>query len=392
MFWLARIDHKRNPLYKIIVALFLLSSISSVYLVNYDIAFAGKAVSFGPIVFHIVCLFLFIYPISNYDRYREEQFQPSNAKLISSFTWFTVIVFVVYFINTIQNVSIQSIFINAIDVRSNLHDNSFAFENKSFLGYVGAFEHQLKWAPLALSFYYIKFSPQKKTLIYLLLFCSLIDPISYLMYASRDYIIRYIFVFCIAWLLMSKNIHGEWNRKLGVLGVGVGLFFTLIFIVITIGRFSYGTDSSPIESMISYLGQGFANFPERMLNFPNGLFPSQKGGMFFPLLVGDSISVYNLNENILTDIDLNTFTTVIGSFLEDCGAVYTVVIICVYSFLFYQVGKFRIFNVFSLFFMLVVIEIVFTGIFFYSETITFPKVVIFSIMLLLYKLSNTNIK
>ena len=135
--------------------------------------------------------------------------------------------------------SFENLWLDVDSIRSNLMSDAEEMgEGGRFQDYLEAFSNSFHGLALALAFYLIRFYPKLKLLIIVLFICSLSQVVHSLIYAGREYMIKYIFTIVLIYILLAKNVSEDWKHvmKRGIFIITiVGSF---LFITITILRFS----------------------------------------------------------------------------------------------------------------------------------------------------------
>lgn len=366
--WFIFIKDKKNHLiYSCFIFAFFLSSICSTYLIYFDEEFKNNIIDFVAIIYHLVAFFVLFYPLRHFDKRRKMPFLPSRSTILYPFTIFIIIIMVIYFVNSIVFVSFDGLLEDAANVRYETSEESYSnFAHNSLLSYVDIIARNYSFLPLALAFYYIKNSPNNKVLIFVLLFCSIVNPIISLKVASRDMIIRYTVVFALCYYFFKENLQKEWAGKLKKYIVVIGGLSVLMFIVISVSRFEYRTDNGTIVSFSHYFGQGFANFSKFFVVFPDGLRPKNHGGVRFPIFADHAVNSLNTGDDVSANFHLNVFSTSVGSFVGDCGWAIGILVVLAVSGLFNYIGRMKSNNVFTLFYTICIFEFSYMSIFYYS--------------------------
>lgn len=362
VYWRIR-DKKNHPFYRMVILLFLLSALASSYLIFFDPNYVGKQLGFVAIAYHLIMMWLLLYPLQSYDRMCHSDWEQVPSSILTPVTVFIIVLMLVFIANGIQNVSLTAIATDSQELRQLVEEDKTYDSN--LLRYVDYIGSTYSIVPLALMFYYMRYRPSSKLIIYLLLVCSLGQAVLSLAEAGREYMIKYVFVFFSLYLLTNKGISKLWRKRIRVFFLGIIIAFGAIFLLITYMRFTYTRDITATSTIINYLGQGNANFTENFVAFPDGVYP-KKGQHTFPIIFGHSdISLYNLNSTFSTNVELNVFATGIGSWLRDCGIWLTIIVTLFFSMLFNIVGKIKTYNVFSLIYFALIFEQVFSLLFFF---------------------------
>ncbi len=380
LFYLLFILFTKNKSKKVIflctLTMYLSSSIASVYI--YDIMYKGYPIILEAIVFHIVMLFLLLFPLQGYDKYKYIKIPREDDKKLKIFSIIIIslCLFKMYF--DIQNVNLNILLTDVQSLRNALVENTFR-ESNIIVRYLNFFADQYWGVALVLAFYYMRYYPHKKRLITLLLISSLGVIVSGLRVGAREYFIKYIYLFLILTYWYSSTIAAQWGKIIRRLFIVIGCCFVSFFLLITILRFGENsTYDSPIESLLSYLGQGYIHFSSYFIEFQDGV---TGGALKFPVFVGKSVSNFNLSDEIYSKATLNAFSTTIGSWVFDVGIIITVIITILHNFIFRRIAKKKA-SIFNLIYIIWIYDFIFSCMFFYNETINGSRIL--SILLIVF--------
>ena len=370
---LVRERRSKTPryVYQTVLFFFLSGSIASIWLIFKSDDFENIRMSLEAVIYHISLLWLLISPLRNLEKDKKVTMIKSSDTILMPFTVFVITMMLIYIFTGIQDVSLSALATESQELRDNLDVDYY--EGNGFLSYVAYYAKIYSVVPLVLVFYYIKFKPKNQIIIYLLLFCSLGTAILSLREAAREYIIKVLFVaFCLYLLLKDNNINTQWRRKLRRIFIVLGGLAVALFVVITIARFTLTRDIDATESSIAYLGQGFLNFSEKYVNYPDGLH-LEKGKRVFPIIFGNPTSDI-IKPPKHFRIRLDVFSTGIGTWLGDCGSVLTVIMVLLFNYLFRIVGRIKEMNVFTLIYYALIYEMIFSLLFFFHGAWNIGKV------------------
>ena len=356
-------EKKNNPFYASIIFIYFLSSIFSVYIYIGDGKYGGSYMDLDAILFHCLCLLMLLLPLRRFERFRKIRITKENNSTIFIMSLFFIFCGLYAFFEIIPKVSLFSIISETQELRTlmdteTIHDSYFTYFGVKY------------WTvSLVLAFYNIRFNPHNKILIIFLFISSLCYIVDGLRFAGRECLLKYAFLFIVFLYFFSDGMSDSWKRilKFGLfIGGGVGVAF---FAIITFMRFDISQveqQSSVQDSIISYFGQGFVNFPSRFHFFPNGL---SHGHALFPFFFGYGRSSFDSS-----GLDLKTFSTSIGSWVQDLGILGAFVLTCIYTFLLRLVTRIKC-NVFTFIYVAWSLEFIFSLLFFYNDLLNGSRVI-----------------
>jgi hypothetical protein len=151
-------------------------------------------------------------------------------------------------------------------------------------------------------------------------------------------------------------------------------------------RFGDRKDTTTQLSLLNYLGQGYVNFSEAFDTYPDGLFP-KKGTTCFPFFAGEGRDHFMTGKQVNSSIRMNVFRTIIGSWLLDCGALWTIFITFIYAFLFRIIGHNKNNNIFCYIYIALALDFSFSLLFFFHESITGTQLLTYFGLFFIDKLS-----
>lgn len=352
-----------------ILTMYLCSSIAALYI--YGIMYQGAPIVLSAIAFHIAMLFLLLYPLQKFDKIRFVDIPKEKMKEIDMFSIIIIVLCLIKIFYDIQNIDIGILLSDVQSLRNSLIEGQYRSSNV-ILRYLCFFAGQYWSIALVLAFYYMRHYPHKSLLIALLFISSLGVIVSGLTVAAREYLIKYVFLFLVLTYWFLPTIMSRWRRTIRTLLFVFGGFFVSFFLLITFLRFGDNSHYAytPLESLLSYLGQGYIYFSSYFLEFPEG---ATGGAVKFPFFVGRSISAFNLEDVVYSNVTLNTFSTTIGSWVLDVGIYWTVIITLIHFFIFKRVGNKRV-TVFTLIYIIWIYDFIFSAMFFYNETLNGSRI------------------
>lgn len=380
LFWLSKKTHLAST-YKMILCLFLLGAISACYIrVRPNLDFMTIPLNTIAIIYHCIMLSVLLYPFKGFDDIGHKTFQQTTS-LIENCLVYTIIPISLYYIAlSISQLNINMILVDVTSMRDSLIE-SYG-ETGTLNTYLKAFCTTFHGMALSIAFYYMIYKPEKRLLIIILLLCSMAQVIHSLNSAAREYIIKYIFVVFMLLLLLKDKISYIWLSKFKRFIIVLSGLAILFFSIVTIVRFTVSDRyNNPLDSIFSYLGQGFVYFSQRFTDFPDGIFG---GAQSFPIFTGgEKADVYNINSIVNSDYFLNSFSTTIGSWVMDCGIFFTTIACIVHSFFFKSISNLKL-NIFTLYYLTYAYEFIFSCLFFYNDTIGKLRLETFALIIVLH--------
>ena len=363
-----------TPLTVTITIVYLFSSLAANYLYFFRIfGYEKYDISLHSVLYLFTCLSLLIYGFFKIEKGLPRIIKPLPFSSLKIGIWFLIILSLITIYDSV--VKFNAVRFLSIEERRYGYNQRNLFENRSgsLIAYITQYGTLLYVISLFLFNYLFKFSPQKKLVILLLLFSSTTIIFSNIIIAGRDGIIKWGFLLIGNYLLFFQKLSDP-EKKQYILMI---LLFLLpavgIFIFTTKGRFGE-EQSTVLNSIFSYYGQGFLNFSKIFDTFFNGTY---YGRMTFPVFFSDSVGIANLN-NKFTDIkfDLNIFPTIIGSFFLDFGYWGTLIVTLIIFFFFKFIAFIKVKNLFYIILTLYLYQAVICGVFYFMDyTPTVQKVI-----------------
>jgi len=374
LFWFTK-NKKNRIVYSTLLITYLFSTIAAVFISTNKFIYGGVSSSWYAAIYHIFFTIVIILQFRNYDSsYYKQLLTIKNGSSFRIFTGIVLFLCLISIFNNIQRVDFNLIMNDVHALRGIVNEN----KEISFIGYISFLAHQYTSVALALMFYYIIKKPHKKFLILLLAFCSLTSLISSLQVAGREYLLKYLFLFFIAYSFTKSQLPGNWKRNLKNYFFVVAGFSLTLFVIISFLRFRYSSYASgasesdnTIYSLLSYFGQGWIYFSDVFMTFQKPLTPP--GAINFPFFASESISKNNLNDFINVEIYLNNFTTSLGSWVVDGGVVFGAIVAIIFSLILRFISKLK-YNVFSLIYILWAFEFIFSYMFFFNDVFNTSRV------------------
>lgn len=359
---------KTNPSYTIIVILYLLASLSAIYI--YDkIGFQENInLDLIAICYHVVAMFLLIFPFKDFDAFRVRKMHNCNADFLFFITVVVIACTLVHIFLSVQEIDFQLLLNDAKELRALIEEGSTIKDRYLFT--VDRMGQVLSGTAMALMFYFAIKKPTQKFLIALLFLCSCASIVSGMRVGAREYYVKFAFEYVMLYILFHNKINSSWKSSLKRVGIVMGAFFASLFIIITIARFTLSVNyGNPFDSLFGYLGQGMLFFSGNYLDFGDGV---AGGSICYPAIVGSSFSRIGLNDTIISDRALNTFSTTVGSWVFDMGTIVAFIICIGYFFLFKYFGR-RKLNVYTLIYLVWSYEFIFSTVFFFNSVLDIQR-------------------
>lgn len=355
---------RKFPCYIVSLGLYLSTGIACIAL--YSMEDYKSSVSPEAILYHIIMLILLIVPIKHYDKFAYRNFEFISDKTLRPFTYLLIVISIFSIYISSENISFDRILTDVVGIRSELAENNVA-EN-GIVGWITYYARIFWSVALVLMFYYIIYYPKQKALIFLLFISSLSQVVHSLTFAGRDIVLKYIFVFFILMLLFRFDLPKGTKKRLYKIFIVIILVFISFFILISLLRWDMNETAqlSTTESIIAYWGQPFLYFSGYYENF--ALKGATNGSIHFPIFTSTSMSRYALNDYVMSNINLNTFATSIGTWVFEIGALTASIVAIVHHFL--MIGlKRKKKSIFTIIYITWVFEFTFFSLFYYIYTI-----------------------
>lgn len=375
-----------------IISIYLLSSVMSLLLLYYYQIFDEERISLIAIIFHIICLYLFLSPIIYFGNININEIKFPPYRILRYLIWTIILLSLISIVVSWSKLKIVFAFEEISEARRLYNARELYDEDRNIYTYLGAIGHHLSIFAMFFFFYFIIFYPQKKIIQLLLFISSFAIVFSNLSTAGRDGIVRWGFFMIFAFSIFKKNISARAKKYIYTLSLIAGIPIVSIFVIITQSRFGE-RNGGVLQSIASYIGQSFPIFSYNFNQFMDG---TAGGRINFPFLfpISQRRSLNNLNDYFYADYNLNTFSTFVGSFYFDLGLLKTLLFALFFYFIFtyyYKFHKPRASFVKMMSFI-ILYQIMLLGIFyymFYSTTVTNTLLLLIAIAVFLqYKSAN----
>lgn len=367
-----------------LIALYLLGAILGMYMIFATNMYDAQRLNVSAIIYHCICLFLFLSPIVFITNRYFHSFKLPSSKAIKVL-YYTIIGFgALTYVSILPKLK-TILSIDDLQAARNMKNYDMLYEEEGgLLGYLGAFGSAFSYLSLYLFFYNLAYHPNKKRLIVLLFVCSLADAVTSLSVVGRGGIMR--------WILMTLFFYFSFRKKIGlsirkkvIKYVSIGsLPLIAVFLGITISRFS--NRAYPVYvSMFDYIGQSFIYFSYIFDPFYESSFG---GRVSFPFLFPNDRLDGFVSEFLWSDFSLNTFSTFVGSFYKDMGFVVTLSLAIVFWLFHLIVYRFNVSpnRFYKLMLYIFFSQMIVNGVFYFQYTSTtkmktFIVLVVFAILL-----------
>jgi oligosaccharide repeat unit polymerase len=348
-----------------VLLIYFIGGIGSLFF--YKMQSSDSIISLGAIIYHILMLLLLILPLQNFDKYAYSKTEIIPEIKLRPFVYILVIISIISIFDSIQYISFDNILNDIVGVRqSQVEINPL---QGTLLGYV-TYYARIYWSiALILMFYYLAYYPSKKIIILLLFISSLSQVIESFTIAGRDIVLKYIFIFIILILFFRFKLPKKVKKNIYTLFIIIVCSFASFFVLISLLRWDLNSTAkiSTSESLLSYLGQPLLYFSGFFQNFATD--GATGGSIHFPLFAyGDITSRHNLNNEVMANIQLNTFATSIGTWVFELGALLASIIAIIHSILIYHLKRKKN-TIFTIIYIVWVFEFIFFSYFYYVYTI-----------------------
>ncbi len=323
--------------------------------------------TFGSLVFHITCLFLFLLPIIVYGKYdHKREITLMNYRSFKHLSYaliilqaYSVCYFLYYDIALFTSGDLSAL------------RNAMIYEGESYTGGgfvrtiagVGAYYYCLN---LLLFFYSLAFYKESKLFNILLLLTSTSRIFHAFSYIGRDGILFWAFSFIFSYLIFKPYLNKESKKFIKKLSIITGGFAFVLLAAISISRFQT-SDKGVINGLVDYFGQPLNNFGQLFdkLDTYDGtktIFPWFYGSTGYSgnEAVNEAASFYSKY-----GFNPNNFFTYVGSCYFAWGPWGTFFVSLLYSFFFCSFIKGRKTNMSKLLLIMFVVQIVWHNYFYF---------------------------
>src|SRR5690606_12074863 len=197
-----------------------------------------------------------------------------------------------------------------------------AEEQGGLINYLGGIGTNMSFYSLFLAFWLFSIRKRVDWLIFFLFVSSFAIVLSNVAFMGRDGIVRWILFFLFSFIAFKDSLSEKFKRTLIRISVIPYEILIYVFYLISSSRFS-DRGEGLVYSLIDYLGQQNVYFSYGFDQFMDGV---AAGKINFSSIVGERVSLNNLNEYVYADYHLNTFSSFVGSIYFDVGLFYTMII------------------------------------------------------------------
>ena len=297
-----------------------------------------------PFIYLFIMLTIALRPIKQYDESRINECRCVNTKIIYAVFFIFIIASMIVLPRALSNLQegITIMFASedgAAELYKEMHENAVLGANAKggIIGLCNIIRYLL-FEIAVFSFFYYLILPGKKNkiLVSFLLFCFGVDVIISLADGNRTGSTMSMFTVLITTLVFYRFMNNKLRktvRRIGVIFISIFVFFTL---VVTIGR-STMREGGAVEGITEYVGQANLYFNEYALK-QEGLRYGDRTCNYFKNMLGfDNVpkSVMKVRYKY-PSLKLNDhhFSTFVGDFVIDFGAIATTIIFIIFSYIF----------------------------------------------------------
>lgn len=210
-----------------------------------------------------------------------------------------------------------------------------------------------------------------------------------LSFLGRDGFVFWGLSFLFLYVFFSKFIGDIVKRKIKKLFVIIMSLSAFVFVIITIGRFLYSSDSDFAYPFLNYMGQGPLNFPDL---FSVDITPIGGSGIFSLILGNVDESIFNHNQALYYQHDISTsiFRTIVGSLYVNFG-LYGTILFSVFSCMLVLLSRPKKKNKWDFSFIIIYmlyVMILYQGVFYYKlyDNASNLYVILSFLMAIIYKI------
>ena len=350
-----------------LIGLYLFGAVAAVLLAFITDFYEEWRLDVIAILYHSLCLILFLYPVVYITNRYLLNFNMPNEKGLKLLQNIIIGISLFSFASYLPKI-IDVIAVGDFKDARNMYNYGTLHEEEAtgVVGYLGAIGSALSFFSLYFCFYNLKNNPDKKTLILLLLICSLTDVLNGLSMVGRGGIMRWLLMVVFFYLSFYQHIDLKVKKLVNRLLLLLVTPATIFFLIITVDRFS-SREYPVYVYMLDYIGQSFIYFS---YIFDQLYEPTFGGRMNFPILFPGETLDRNLSEVIYTDYSLNTFATFVGSFYKDMGFVTTLTIAFLFFLTFLLLYRFsrKPRSFYKLFLFIIFSQMIINGVFYFQYT------------------------
>ena len=369
---------KYRPTFKVILLLYLASIVCACFLwylmpeqtQKYPLYFPG-------IIYHIVVLVLMMLPLRKFDRILAPEKITISYRTLRPFL---LVLVGLSFISIISSFFTYSIIISSgmsfLEGRvTSIQGDSFMRIIKpsgSILAHISAIASEFSYLSLFFAFLISVRYPGHRRMVAALFVASLTAIFFQLEWFGRENIVRYFLDGAIVFVMFRPLMAESMKKRLKRGIIVVGIIFGGLFTSITVSRFGGDSDydNGPVYGALSYFGQGIYYFSP-VFNAYDGFDGETNGRTIFAIFFDKSErgSIFNKASSYsgTKDIPHNSFTTYVGSFVSDLGAIPAFFVFLVLIAFFLLVGKMKSNNIFTYIYILWIYKFFTQGVFYWVD-------------------------
>lgn len=294
--------------------IFYIFSLLCSFIINVE----DKIYTFEASFYFLAILLLFLFPILKFNSNDIHSIASVNIRIFNYISYvFIFIALVSYLYSLFDLIQLSSGYWSIAGFRGDIA-GSVVVRDNSIIYYIVALYCQFFPVVLVFFFYSVAFTSNGKIFNSLLLFSSTAYVVHVLVDAGRSGLVLWPMSYGLTYILFRKMLNNTQRYYLKKVLYCMICLFLLILIPITISRFSLDGDKfSWVTSLFSYFGQQFGNFNHL---YDAVIFKSNNFIKLFPILnpfeYRPSVLEAYYATLILDALDLNVFSTFIGSFTK----------------------------------------------------------------------------
>ena len=323
--------------YTFVLLFYATISIGSIYLFNLDSVWSFSDITFFPLCYLFMILMLFMRPLYHYSSGKTVKLKLPNPQLMKILSWIVVIVYMIFFLQTILSSFSLSDLFNAEILAENYENKSQNVGvDDSTINIFGIFKNlftDILW--LLFMYNWIK---GNKFLAIGLLFSLIVAVFTALAWGARGPIMNILLDIPFMYFVFRKSMTAKMCR----IFIYSIIFFIAIallgFVGLTIGRFEDSADFSMFDIIVYYSSSNFLQFDNYALD-ANGIRYGDRVFPIFRLLLGLDITGNYLDRRLVYSdmlLDDSQFSFFVGEFLLDYGPFWGFIILTLFSMLLYK--------------------------------------------------------
>jgi len=323
----------------IIIGLYAVISIGSVYLYSVNEYWDFQEITLFPLLYLYAMLFFSFRPLLLFSTKKIEKVVFPNDFFMRALSCIIFFVYFFFFIQTILSSFSLGDLLNEDVLLSNYSEKGDNIENRGGINVFGVLK--VLFADLLWIVFMYNFVKRHMILSIMSLFSIVVAIFTSLAWGSRGGLISVVLEMLIAYFVFKPLMLEKQKKLIKYFAISILSLISVGFFALTFGRFGDSNRYSILEILAYYLSSNFIMFDNYALD-PGGC---RYGDRVFPLvrlLLGldtakDFMSRRDMYPNL--KLDDSQFSSFVGEFCIDFGPYFTVIIILFFSCVFMKVFK-----------------------------------------------------